>query len=239
MTATLVVERTCVACHLMLKAKLAASAVLQSAVSLQRDHNLHCHLHCFGVVVKEAAPFPLSIASSRKPCHAPNTLSFARLEISLHCCVFGERSHISYSHAPTAVCSKHSAVVQASDINALFGFRLECTERLGEQDGIWAWKRLNSLFNWLPLAATIEDRVLCMHGGEQHPSCHCAGTFFILLKQLPVLLWCWTVSFAVSRDLFFLPCYEAASACTLAAFPAAMKKLDCKKVVIYNVIAVL
>lgn len=55
--------------------------------------------------------------------------------------------------------------LQASDINALFGFRLECTERLGDQDGIWAWKRLNSLFNWLPLAATIEDRVLCMHGG--------------------------------------------------------------------------
>ncbi|DBB07366.1 hypothetical protein WJX82_002389 [Trebouxia sp. C0006] len=54
---------------------------------------------------------------------------------------------------------------EASDINALFGFRLECTERLGEQQGIWAWKRLNSLFNWLPLAATIEDRVLCMHGG--------------------------------------------------------------------------
>lgn len=57
---------------------------------------------------------------------------------------------------------------QAADINALFGFRLECTERLGEQDGIWAWKRLNSLFNWLPLAATIEDRVLCMHGGKQY-----------------------------------------------------------------------
>ena len=67
--------------------------------------------------------------------------------------------------------------LQASDINALFGFRLECTERIGEQQGIWAWKRLNSLFNWLPLAATIEDRVLCMHGGNTLPastahSCH-------------------------------------------------------------------
>ncbi len=63
-------------------------------------------------------------------------------------------------------CISASRVLQASDINALFGFRLECTERLGEQQGIWAWKRLNSLFNWLPLAATIEDRVLCMHGGS-------------------------------------------------------------------------
>ncbi len=56
---------------------------------------------------------------------------------------------------------------QAADINALFGFRIECIERLGERNGLWAWTRLNSLFNWLPLAACIEDKVLCMHGGER------------------------------------------------------------------------
>ncbi len=26
---------------------------------------------------------------------------------------------------------------EAADINALFGFRLECLERLGDEDGIW------------------------------------------------------------------------------------------------------
>lgn len=59
---------------------------------------------------------------------------------------------------------------QASDINALFGFRIECIERLGDPHGIWAWTRLNSLFNWLPLAALIEDRIVCMHGGARHGS---------------------------------------------------------------------
>ena len=54
---------------------------------------------------------------------------------------------------------------EAADINALFGFRLECLERLGEAAGVKAWQRLNELFNWLPLAAVIEGRVLCMHGG--------------------------------------------------------------------------
>lgn len=54
---------------------------------------------------------------------------------------------------------------EAADINALFGFRLECIERMGEADGIRTWQRLNDLFNWLPLAAVIEDRVICMHGG--------------------------------------------------------------------------
>ncbi|KAL4572083.1 hypothetical protein LXL04_018852 [Taraxacum kok-saghyz] len=54
---------------------------------------------------------------------------------------------------------------EAADINALFGFRLECIERMGENDGIWAWQRFNQLFNNLPLSALIEDKIICMHGG--------------------------------------------------------------------------
>ncbi|OAY49620.1 serine/threonine-protein phosphatase BSL1 [Manihot esculenta] len=54
---------------------------------------------------------------------------------------------------------------EAADINALFGFRLECIERMGEGDGIWAWTRFNQLFNVLPLAALIEKKIICMHGG--------------------------------------------------------------------------
>ncbi|XP_038988475.1 serine/threonine-protein phosphatase BSL1 homolog isoform X2 [Phoenix dactylifera] len=54
---------------------------------------------------------------------------------------------------------------EAADINALFGFRMECVERMGESDGIWAWTRFNQLFNFLPLAALIEKKIICMHGG--------------------------------------------------------------------------
>lgn len=54
---------------------------------------------------------------------------------------------------------------EAADINALFGFRIECIERMGESDGIWAWTRFNQLFNYLPLAAFIEKKIICMHGG--------------------------------------------------------------------------
>ncbi|KAL8513489.1 hypothetical protein ACS0TY_012815 [Phlomoides rotata] len=54
---------------------------------------------------------------------------------------------------------------EAADINALFGFRIECIERMGENDGIWAWTRFNQLFNYLPLAALIEKKIICMHGG--------------------------------------------------------------------------
>ncbi|KAL2340646.1 hypothetical protein Fmac_008586 [Flemingia macrophylla] len=54
---------------------------------------------------------------------------------------------------------------EAADINALFGFRIECIERMGERDGIWAWHHINRLFNWLPLAALIEKKIICMHEG--------------------------------------------------------------------------
>ena len=67
-------------------------------------------------------------------------------------------------------------LMQASDINALFGFRLECIERMGDQQGLWAWQRINALFNWLPLAALIEDRIVCMHGGTLVPSQYVEST---------------------------------------------------------------
>jgi len=70
---------------------------------------------------------------------------------------------------------------EAADINALFGFRVECVERpgaylpclldsvcphvaLGEDNGLWAWERFNTVFNYMPLAAVIEKRIICMHG---------------------------------------------------------------------------
>ncbi|MCD9637734.1 Serine/threonine-protein phosphatase bsl2 [Datura stramonium] len=68
---------------------------------------------------------------------------------------------VEYPHNIHLIRGNH----EAADINALFGFRIECIERLGERDGIWAWHRINRLFNWLPLAALIEKKIICMHGG--------------------------------------------------------------------------
>ncbi|WOL19610.1 serine/threonine-protein phosphatase [Canna indica] len=68
---------------------------------------------------------------------------------------------VEYSHNVHLIRGNH----EAADINALFGFRTECIERMGERDGIWVWHRFNRLFNWLPLAALIEKKIICMHGG--------------------------------------------------------------------------
>ncbi|AEE28287.1 putative protein-serine/threonine phosphatase [Arabidopsis thaliana] len=68
---------------------------------------------------------------------------------------------VEYQHNVHLIRGNH----EAADINALFGFRIECIERMGERDGIWVWHRINRLFNWLPLAASIEKKIICMHGG--------------------------------------------------------------------------
>ena len=86
------------------------------------------------------------------------------VQTKLACCPLCPkmRLHASLEHIAGLLRILH---MQAADINALFGFRLECIERLGEAQGIFAWNRINSMFNWLPLAALIEDRIICMHGG--------------------------------------------------------------------------
>jgi hypothetical protein len=48
-----------------------------------------------------------------------------------------------------------------------FGFFDECANRLGEDpseaDSVFA--RINKLFEYLPLAAIVENKILCLHGG--------------------------------------------------------------------------
>lgn len=52
-------------------------------------------------------------------------------------------------------------------INAIYGFRDECRRRLKEEteDPESCWNKFNRAFEWLPVGALVEDRILCLHGG--------------------------------------------------------------------------
>ena len=52
-------------------------------------------------------------------------------------------------------------------INNVFGFADECATRLGEDpnDQNSVFNAINDFFDWLPLAAIIEDKICCLHGG--------------------------------------------------------------------------
>ncbi|KAL4002432.1 Serine/threonine-protein phosphatase PP1 isozyme 1 [Acanthocheilonema viteae] len=52
---------------------------------------------------------------------------------------------------------------ECSLINQAYGFRDELEERF--QNGDLLWIKFQDLFNWLPFAARVDKRILCMHGG--------------------------------------------------------------------------
>ncbi|GFO23685.1 serine/threonine-protein phosphatase [Plakobranchus ocellatus] len=54
---------------------------------------------------------------------------------------------------------------EASEVNAFYGFRDECKKRFGRVDGMNMWRNFNEVFDWLPLAAVVGERIFCCHGG--------------------------------------------------------------------------
>ncbi len=50
---------------------------------------------------------------------------------------------------------------ECASINRIYGFYDECKREYS----LRLWKTFTSVFNCLPIAALIEDKIFCMHGG--------------------------------------------------------------------------
>ena len=50
---------------------------------------------------------------------------------------------------------------ESSVTNRIYGFYDECKRRYN----VRIWRSFTELFNWLPVAAIIDEKILCMHGG--------------------------------------------------------------------------
>ena len=50
---------------------------------------------------------------------------------------------------------------ESSVTNRIYGFYDECKRRYN----VRIWRSFTDLFNWLPVAALIDEKILCMHGG--------------------------------------------------------------------------
>lgn len=46
----------------------------------------------------------------------------------------------------------------------MYGFYTECSKKIPEK-GSAIFDSINLVFNSIPMAATIDDKVLCVHGG--------------------------------------------------------------------------
>ena len=64
---------------------------------------------------------------------------------------------IKYPEKVTLLRGNH----ESSVTNRIYGFYDECKRRYN----VKLWKSFTDLFNYLPVAAIIDDKILCMHGG--------------------------------------------------------------------------
>ena len=64
---------------------------------------------------------------------------------------------IKYPEKVTLLRGNH----ESSVTNRIYGFYDECKRRYN----VKLWKSFTDLFNYLPVAALIDDKILCMHGG--------------------------------------------------------------------------
>ena len=64
---------------------------------------------------------------------------------------------IKYPNKVTLLRGNH----ESSVTNRIYGFYDECKRRYN----VRIWKSFAELFNYLPVAAIIDDKILCMHGG--------------------------------------------------------------------------
>ncbi|KAJ9584056.1 hypothetical protein L9F63_021593, partial [Diploptera punctata] len=55
------------------------------------------------------------------------------------------------------------------DIQEMFTFQKECMTKFGNVMGKEVWERVNDVFDSLPVAATIDGRLFCCHGGIPPP----------------------------------------------------------------------
>ncbi|KAI6225600.1 Serine/threonine-protein phosphatase [Aphelenchoides besseyi] len=54
---------------------------------------------------------------------------------------------------------------ESAPINRAYGFFQELQERFNEIDAETVWQAFNEFFACLPIAALVQNRILCMHGG--------------------------------------------------------------------------
>lgn len=54
---------------------------------------------------------------------------------------------------------------ESANITKIYGFYDECKRRLSFAGGQKIWKSFIDMFNTLPIAATINDKIFCIHGG--------------------------------------------------------------------------
>ncbi|XP_060066995.1 uncharacterized protein LOC132547248 [Ylistrum balloti] len=71
-------------------------------------------------------------------------------------------------------------------VQEMFSFKSECLSKFGDAIGLQIWEAVNDCFDVMPIAATVDDRVFCVHGGI--PSSDNDGGYIEKINKVPVPL---------------------------------------------------
>jgi len=72
---------------------------------------------------------------------------------------------------------------EVRNIQENFTFKTECFEKFGTNMGAKVWEAINKCFDCLPLAAVIDDKIFCVHGGI--PSPDNGGGYLSVFDEIP------------------------------------------------------
>lgn len=68
-------------------------------------------------------------------------------------------------------------------VQEMFSFKKECLEKFGEAIGNQLWESINDCFDVMPIAATVDDKIFCVHGGIPTPEID--GGFVEAINKVP------------------------------------------------------
>ncbi|XP_074641598.1 uncharacterized protein LOC141899287 isoform X2 [Tubulanus polymorphus] len=54
-------------------------------------------------------------------------------------------------------------------VQKMFTFHQECIDKFGATIGLQIWDEINTVFDSMPIAATVDDKIFCVHGGIPAP----------------------------------------------------------------------
>ncbi|XP_070573353.1 uncharacterized protein [Ptychodera flava] len=69
-------------------------------------------------------------------------------------------------------------------VQRMFSFQRECEEKFGQTVGNQLWESVNDCFDAMPLAAVVDDKIFCVHGGIPDAKLY-TGDCFKCIDKIP------------------------------------------------------
>ncbi|KAH8042682.1 hypothetical protein HPB51_025314 [Rhipicephalus microplus] len=72
---------------------------------------------------------------------------------------------------------------EVRSVQKMFTFYTECVNKFGERVGVEVWEQINACFDVMPIAAVVDTKVFCVHGGIPPP--WLGGGYLAAINQIP------------------------------------------------------